>query len=314
MWTNVPPGPPSCSCTATRPLAHLVRRAPPPVRLGPCPAPDLIGTGEPGRPALTYRFTDHAEGLDAWIEALGLGEAVFVLRPGRLARLRLGRKAPWTHQGGRGHGDVPAAAHPRRGRADGSEGEPVHRERPARHQYRRRRRRSRGARCRSRRARSRSAASPPTWPSASRPMASGWPPRRRCRSPADHRARAEIVSTTVIARARERAAGLEIADIGRVGHHATGGMPRGDRRCGGRSPRTPGVKGNWRERKEALVDVTADQGPYPSKTSGFAASGAAARTGIEPDRCPRRQLAFGRLSAVRAELYQTPAHALTQPA
>lgn len=67
-----------------------------------------------------------------------------------------------------------------------------------------------------------------------------------------------------------------------------------------------------RKAKEALINVAVDQGPYPSKTSGFAASGAAARTGIEPDQCPRRRLAFDRRSAIRAELYQTLARDTAQ--
>lgn len=41
-------------------------------------APDLIGMGRSGKPDIAYRFADHAEHLDAWIEALGLGEVVLV--------------------------------------------------------------------------------------------------------------------------------------------------------------------------------------------------------------------------------------------
>lgn len=33
------------------------------------PAPELIGTGGSDKPGIAYRFTDHAEHLDAWIEA-----------------------------------------------------------------------------------------------------------------------------------------------------------------------------------------------------------------------------------------------------
>jgi haloalkane dehalogenase len=43
-----------------------------------CLAPDLIGMGQSGRPAIEYRFTDHACYLDAWCDALGMGEIVFV--------------------------------------------------------------------------------------------------------------------------------------------------------------------------------------------------------------------------------------------
>jgi haloalkane dehalogenase len=45
---------------------------------GRCLAPDLIGMGDSGKPDLQYRFADHARYLDAWIEALGLGNIVLV--------------------------------------------------------------------------------------------------------------------------------------------------------------------------------------------------------------------------------------------
>lgn len=41
-----------------------------------CLAPDLIGMGESGKPAIAYTFEDHARYLDAWFDALGLGEVV----------------------------------------------------------------------------------------------------------------------------------------------------------------------------------------------------------------------------------------------
>jgi haloalkane dehalogenase len=41
-------------------------------------APDLIGMGESGRPAIDYGFDDSARYLDAWFEALGLDEVVLV--------------------------------------------------------------------------------------------------------------------------------------------------------------------------------------------------------------------------------------------
>jgi haloalkane dehalogenase len=43
-----------------------------------CLAPDLIGMGASGKPDIGYRFADHARYLDAWFEALGLGEVVIV--------------------------------------------------------------------------------------------------------------------------------------------------------------------------------------------------------------------------------------------
>src|SRR4051794_41111610 len=43
-----------------------------------CLAPDLIGMGDSGKPDIAYRFADHARYLDAWFEAMGLGEVVLV--------------------------------------------------------------------------------------------------------------------------------------------------------------------------------------------------------------------------------------------
>ncbi|WP_428953106.1 haloalkane dehalogenase [Streptomyces sp. cg35] len=41
-------------------------------------APDLIGMGASGKPDIGYRFADHARYLDAWLDAVGLDEVVFV--------------------------------------------------------------------------------------------------------------------------------------------------------------------------------------------------------------------------------------------
>ncbi|WP_214409294.1 haloalkane dehalogenase [Sphaerisporangium fuscum] len=41
-------------------------------------APDLIGMGESGKPAIDYTFADHARYLDAWFDALGLDGVVLV--------------------------------------------------------------------------------------------------------------------------------------------------------------------------------------------------------------------------------------------
>jgi haloalkane dehalogenase len=41
-------------------------------------APDLIGMGASGKPDIDYRFADHARYLDAWFEALDLGQVVLV--------------------------------------------------------------------------------------------------------------------------------------------------------------------------------------------------------------------------------------------
>lgn len=43
-----------------------------------CLAPDLIGMGGSGKPAIEYSFDNHARYLDAWFEAMGLDEVVLV--------------------------------------------------------------------------------------------------------------------------------------------------------------------------------------------------------------------------------------------
>ncbi|HET6970689.1 MAG TPA: haloalkane dehalogenase [Phenylobacterium sp.] len=43
-----------------------------------CIAPDLIGFGQSGKPAIEYRFADHARYLDAFIDALGVKRAYVV--------------------------------------------------------------------------------------------------------------------------------------------------------------------------------------------------------------------------------------------
>jgi haloalkane dehalogenase len=41
-------------------------------------APDLIGMGASGQPAIDYTFADHARYLDAWFDVLGLDRAVLI--------------------------------------------------------------------------------------------------------------------------------------------------------------------------------------------------------------------------------------------
>jgi haloalkane dehalogenase len=41
-------------------------------------APDLIGMGRSGKPAIAYTFADHARYLDAWLDGLGLEQVVLV--------------------------------------------------------------------------------------------------------------------------------------------------------------------------------------------------------------------------------------------
>ena len=46
--------------------------------IGHCIAPDLIGFGESGKPAIEYRFADHVRYLDAFLEAAGITSAYVV--------------------------------------------------------------------------------------------------------------------------------------------------------------------------------------------------------------------------------------------
>ena len=47
---------------------------------GRCLAPDLIGMGASGKaPAGSYRFVDHARYLDAWFDAVGVGNSVILV-------------------------------------------------------------------------------------------------------------------------------------------------------------------------------------------------------------------------------------------
>jgi haloalkane dehalogenase len=58
--------------------SHLWRDVMPSVGHGRRLAPDLIGMGESGKPAIDYTFDDHARYLDAWFDALGLDDVVLV--------------------------------------------------------------------------------------------------------------------------------------------------------------------------------------------------------------------------------------------
>jgi haloalkane dehalogenase len=46
---------------------------------GRCLAPDLIGMGASGKPAIEYRFVDHARYLDGWFDALDLRRVTLVI-------------------------------------------------------------------------------------------------------------------------------------------------------------------------------------------------------------------------------------------
>jgi haloalkane dehalogenase len=58
--------------------SHLWRDILPRVGPGRLVAPDLIGMGRSGKPDIAYAFDDHARYLDAWFDAVGLGQVVLV--------------------------------------------------------------------------------------------------------------------------------------------------------------------------------------------------------------------------------------------
>ncbi|MFG6196898.1 haloalkane dehalogenase [Nonomuraea sp. JJY05] len=58
--------------------SYLWRNVMPAVGPGRLLAPDLIGMGESGKPAIDYTFADHARYLDAWFDALDLDDVVLV--------------------------------------------------------------------------------------------------------------------------------------------------------------------------------------------------------------------------------------------
>jgi haloalkane dehalogenase len=58
--------------------SHLWRNVIPRLGDGRLLAPDLIGMGRSGKPAIAYDFADHARYLDAWFDALGLDDVVLV--------------------------------------------------------------------------------------------------------------------------------------------------------------------------------------------------------------------------------------------
>ncbi|KRB26435.1 haloalkane dehalogenase [Mesorhizobium sp. Root172] len=59
--------------------SHIWRNIIPHVApFGRCIAPDLIGYGQSGKPDIDYRFFDHVRYLDAFLDALDIGDAVVV--------------------------------------------------------------------------------------------------------------------------------------------------------------------------------------------------------------------------------------------
>lgn len=59
--------------------SHIWRNIIPHVApFGRCIVPDLIGYGRSGKPAIEYRFFDHVRYLDAFLDALDIGDMVIV--------------------------------------------------------------------------------------------------------------------------------------------------------------------------------------------------------------------------------------------
>ena len=62
--------------------SYLWRKVMPLVGPGRLLAPDLIGMGDSGKPAIEYKLADHARYMDAWFESMGLDRVVLVPRLG----------------------------------------------------------------------------------------------------------------------------------------------------------------------------------------------------------------------------------------
>jgi haloalkane dehalogenase len=58
--------------------SYLWRKVLPSVSGVRCLAPDLIGMGESGKPDIGYTFADHVRYFEAWVDALGIDDAVLV--------------------------------------------------------------------------------------------------------------------------------------------------------------------------------------------------------------------------------------------
>jgi haloalkane dehalogenase len=58
--------------------SHMWRNVLPRIGRGRLLAPDLIGMGRSGKPAIEYLFADHVRYLDAWFDALDLDDVVLV--------------------------------------------------------------------------------------------------------------------------------------------------------------------------------------------------------------------------------------------
>jgi haloalkane dehalogenase len=58
--------------------SYMWRKVLPRIGRGRLLAPDLIGMGRSGKPAIPYLFADHARYLDAWFDALELDDVVLV--------------------------------------------------------------------------------------------------------------------------------------------------------------------------------------------------------------------------------------------
>jgi haloalkane dehalogenase len=78
-YTDVGSGVPFVFLHGNPTSSYLWRRVVPRIEgQSRCLAPDLIGMGDSGKPALDYRFGDHARYLDAWFDALALDGVVLV--------------------------------------------------------------------------------------------------------------------------------------------------------------------------------------------------------------------------------------------
>src|SRR5216117_2633322 len=85
--------------------SYLWRNVIPHVRdVGRCIAPDLIGMGRSDKPDIGYRFVDHAEYVEGFIAALGLGGPHWALTTPSATKGACGPSRLWRRSPDHRHG------------------------------------------------------------------------------------------------------------------------------------------------------------------------------------------------------------------
>lgn len=78
FYRDLGAGPPMVFLHGNPTSSHLWRHILPALGAYRRLAPDLIGMGQSGKPAIDYTFADHTRYLDAWFDAMDLGEVILV--------------------------------------------------------------------------------------------------------------------------------------------------------------------------------------------------------------------------------------------